>query len=174
MDLAEKPPFLARDWRCRRGCSRTGDIGGQVVAIVHSAKSLDFLKMKQSLPDDGVQEATPRPRKKSRWGIAFAIGWSVPLLLVLPFHVFPLEIRVGVTIFSLAAVYLLVRSLRSWHYLWATPLILFWLAANYAIWTARYWSEGDYKRAVEERAERNKHHQRELPLGGKTGTSPIK
>jgi hypothetical protein len=112
--------------------------------------------MNESSTDKGDQEATLRPKSNARWGIAFAIGWSLLLFLILPFSVFPLEIRLAVTIVSLGAFYVLLRSLRGWHYLWMIPLILFWLAANYAIWTARNWSEEDNKKAFDEWSERIK------------------
>ena len=132
--------------------------------------------MNDSSPDKCAQQATPRPRTKGRWGIAFAIGWSLLLVLILPFPVVPLEVRAAVTIVSLGAFYVLLRSLRGWHYLWATPLILFWLVVNLTMWTCTppYWSEQDYKRAVEERAQWNKHHRNELPVGkgkGESGTN---
>jgi hypothetical protein len=117
--------------------------------------------MDESPPDKRTQEATPRPKSNARWGIAFAIGWSLLLFLILPFSVFPIEIRLTVTIASLVAFYVLSRSLRGWHYLWMIPLILFWLFVNYGIWTSRYWSEEDYKKAFEERLERIEKEQRD-------------
>ena len=130
--------------------------------------------MSESFPEQAAQKAVPLPMTKSRWGIAFAIGWTLLLLLVMPFHVFPLEIRVGVTIASLAALYFLYRSLRGWHYLWAIPLVLFWLVANYTLWTFRYWSEEDYRKDIQERSERIKHRQNELPFGDGARIGPIK
>jgi len=132
--------------------------------------------MNESPPDKPSQEATPWPKSNGRWGIAFAIGWSLLLFLILPFSVFPLEIRVAVTIVSLGALYVLLRSLRGWHYLWAIPLILFWLAANYGIWRCPNWSEEDHKRAVEELRGQSKRrwNEREKGTAGQGDTTERK
>ena len=101
-------------------------------------------------PNKRAKEGTGAMKSPGRWVIAFLSVWSVLLLLVLPFSMFPLVIRLGVTLVSLCAVYALMRVARGWHYLWAIPLVLFWLAANYNIWSCPNWSEADKVRAFEE------------------------
>lgn len=114
-----------------------------------------------------------RPKRTARqttshecWIAAIAIGWSLLLAIILPFPVITLPIRVAVTTVSLASLYVLSRSLRGWHYWWATPLVVFWLVVNCTMWTCPYWTEEDYKRAVEEWSERIKLRRIQLPVEG--------
>lgn len=106
--------------------------------------------MNELLPNKRSNEGDSLASSRGHWAIPFVIAWSLVLFLVLPFSVFPLVIRLGVTIVSLCALYALMRSIRGWHYLWAIPLILFWVAANCDIWRCRNWSEADKERAFEE------------------------
>jgi hypothetical protein len=97
------------------------------------------------------KERTTLTKNHRWWSIAFVAGWSFLLFLVLPFSAFPLAIRLGVTIVSLYALYVLMRSMRGWHCLWAIPLVLFLLSANYGIWSCPNWTAAYKKRAFEER-----------------------
>jgi hypothetical protein len=119
--------------------------------------------MNELPPTERPKERATLARNYSWWSVAFVGGWSVLLFLVLPFSVFPLAIRLGVTIVSLCALYVLMRSIRGWHYLWAIPLVLFWFAANYGVWSCPNWSEADKKRAFDVRHQTDRSQNDAIP-----------
>lgn len=102
--------------------------------------------------DDGVRRLAARVELNGHWKLVVVVGWSAILFLALPFSVFPIPVRLGISLISLVALYAAIRSVRrGWVYAWVMIPVLFWIYFNWIMWTCPYWSAADYKKAFDVR-----------------------
>jgi hypothetical protein len=108
--------------------------------------------MARHASDDGVHRVAAQLHLNGHWKLAVVVVWSAVLFLALPFSVFPLSARLGISLVSLVALYAAIRSIqRGWCYVWVVIPVLFWTYFNWIMWTCPYLSAADYKKAFDDR-----------------------
>jgi len=98
-----------------------------------------------------------QPKRIGGWGIWVTIAWSLLLVFLLPgVQILPLELRILLTLITVATLYPVVRSIRGWKHFLTLPLwfVLLLVFLNYAIWTFPNWTHADWARWAHERFEK--------------------
>jgi hypothetical protein len=87
-----------------------------------------------------------------RAAILFPISWSLFLLLLLPaVQVLFVGFRVAISVVTVLALIVLVKSLQAWRHVLALPVWLLLAFTLYATWAYPIWTQADWERAKHEK-----------------------